>query len=827
MSTGDMTLMVEALPPLAAQRTLSLSELVFLQESLLLILDLFHIFGFDKSSFKSKNTLKRWAVLASYSTPLKFMKYKIAAFFSAWTNDDVPKSPFPSQYDNPRALLGGSAYRWLLLQRQTLHPEIFLSLITSVLYSKKGMPRPTEKDLRDAEEAAFATMTTPMPQKSNFWLRDWKTEGETRLDSLVSIETVKEQLKRTVHEMFTGFEVGDSLRRPKPFFPSTSSDYVSSRSKGGAVASLKESGLLPEDGMGCGIKFGSEGSRVVLDESLLDTRFQEFWEKLAVAQKSELPLVSPVALAEPLKVRVISKGPAQLYTYLKPLQKLMWKRMQQFRCFELTGKPVTARYVQSVMGKKLTGLQRFLSVDYSAATDNLHMWVSECIANAICDELKIEEFREPFLRSLTGHIYTHNGKQSPQRRGQLMGSVTSFPVLCIANAAICRWAIELDHDRQFKLNDCPMAINGDDGLLKVTPVGRNFWERISSFCGLEPSIGKVYFSKTILNINSTTFLYAPDGFTDIDLYEKGRSFTIRQHFEHIKYVNLGLMRGMGRSVSTDKQTEKQDRLRSIGTEDSIGARARDLINTCPEGYREIVMQKYIYHNHETLVSTRLPWFVPESAGGLGLPEVGKYCLDDKHLRLLRVQMEQNIRPPGRPTFPKWATWKAAQSELKANHVNRDEGVKVRNQARAYDFWYEEVCHSDSRLSEKDLTAKFCTDLLFTAPLNRLMNEPVNENSATFISEKRIADGYVNKLRRFWSDLYKTEVYPEPLSDSKEFQPKFSLVSDTPNYTTYSLLNQPSKEFEIRRHSRTALHEGEQNDDLDDCSEGICRTFYCA
>jgi len=299
---------------------------------------------------------------------------------------------------------------------------------------------------------------------------------------------------------------------------------------------------------------------------------EEYWKIFDLAKK-EKPFVEAVGLPEPLKVRVISKGPPLLYTFLKPMQKWLWKVLKQHKPFELIGRYVTESDVNGVLCN-LKEDEEAVSGDYVSSTNRLHKWVSETISDRIMLRLgenipktDLEQLPNNFmgdlkklmLTALTKHIFVPfkahgdqvlvDGKPEiaehetlPQTEGQLMGSIVSFPILCIANAALCRMALEgaslvkrkekvvYRLTRKGTGSLAPLMVNGDDCLLKG-PKGtlRNCWESICGFAGLESSVGKTYFSDSFCTINSTIFKRTPEN-----------------RWVESKYVNMGLMMGRKR-----------------------------------------------------------------------------------------------------------------------------------------------------------------------------------------------------------------------------------------------------------------------------------------
>lgn len=115
------------------------------------------------------------------------------------------------------------------------------------------------------------------------------------------------------------------------------------------------------------------------------------------------------------------------------------------------------------------------------------------------------EDRLVLIRSLTRHrIFDPDTKEclGDQTRGQLMGSPTSFPILCIMNLALTRHALELSAHRQLELAELPILVNGDDLLFRAHPWEYRIWEQVTRLGGLRPSLGKNYISSKYFTINS-------------------------------------------------------------------------------------------------------------------------------------------------------------------------------------------------------------------------------------------------------------------------------------------------------------------------------------
>jgi hypothetical protein len=208
-------------------------------------------------------------------------------------------------------------------------------------------------------------------------------------------------------------------------------------------------------------------------------------------------VVEAFAIAEPLKVRMITKSQPIAWA-LKPLQKAMWSALGEFPCFGLTQGQSIDEMLHLIKDQK-GGL---LSGDYSSATDRLN---SDVMATVVAELLRVFKHHESlchYLRWESGvHRITYPSWTGVpdvlQTRGQLMGSLLSFPILCVANAATVMCL------RKQELHEVRALINGDDILFREPHLRKvNSWKRIATAMGLEPSVGKNYYSEKFGSINS-------------------------------------------------------------------------------------------------------------------------------------------------------------------------------------------------------------------------------------------------------------------------------------------------------------------------------------
>lgn len=184
-------------------------------------------------------------------------------------------------------------------------------------------------------------------------------------------------------------------------------------------------------------------------------------------------------------------------------------------------------------------LARIVSGDYSGATDRVLIELTKLLFE---EYLKASgaDFLETFvLRSvLYEHIlmYKKSGLSWMvylQKNGQLMGSVLSFPILCMINF-IALWVTwELRHCKEFHHDEIPCLVNGDDILFQSDDEMYRIWKLVVKLCGFKLSIGKNYIHHRYGLINS-------------ELWDFSNNFPERLHF-----FNVGLLTGQSKLANSN------------------------------------------------------------------------------------------------------------------------------------------------------------------------------------------------------------------------------------------------------------------------------------
>jgi hypothetical protein len=180
---------------------------------------------------------------------------------------------------------------------------------------------------------------------------------------------------------------------------------------------------------------------------------------------------------------------------LKPLNTAIYNRLSRFDWL-LRGeaKVKSFRDFTRVPG------QVFVSGDYESATDNLSMEVQQAILSSLLDNASWvpQGIRDLASASQQG-VLSFEGKEYLQKRGQLMGNLLSFPLLCIVNYLAFRFYTKS------RRGEIPVKINGDDIVFRASKEIAEKWMNGVKGSGLVLSRGKTMVHSTYFSLNSKLF----------------------------------------------------------------------------------------------------------------------------------------------------------------------------------------------------------------------------------------------------------------------------------------------------------------------------------
>ncbi len=201
-------------------------------------------------------------------------------------------------------------------------------------------------------------------------------------------------------------------------------------------------------------------------------------------------------IREPLKVRTITAGVADCFC-LKPLQHAMWQALGTEKQFCLTHGTNNLESAIERIFEKSDPNDVWISGDYTAATDSIPIEASKALMEGILESIDHEPTKRWAMKEISPHLLVYPKKTgltpSLQKSGQLMGSLLSFPLLCLLNDCTARAAGVPTHK---------YLINGDDILMRAQRASYPFWkEKVSQF-GLSLSLGKNYIHSEFGTVNS-------------------------------------------------------------------------------------------------------------------------------------------------------------------------------------------------------------------------------------------------------------------------------------------------------------------------------------
>lgn len=267
-----------------------------------------------------------------------------------------------------------------------------------------------------------------------------------------------------------------------------------------------------------------------------------------------------VPVLEPWKVRTISAGESFPYWYARYFQKATHEYLRSIPQFQFIGQSLTG-YALSQFFRRfdVPAESQMVSGDYSGATDGVSITLTE-----ICHEETAWSVKDPLSRVILDRVIgSHRchydglevrrpsniedmvergtvpydfqralaGRDIPppvlQNNGQLMGSVLSFPYLCLINF-VGTWQTVFPHIERFE--DVPILVNGDDIFFFTDKKGYDRWLLGLDFMGFTRSLGKNFYHHEFGYMNSVPFQY--------DWKQR--------KFELFPFYNVGLMYGRQR-----------------------------------------------------------------------------------------------------------------------------------------------------------------------------------------------------------------------------------------------------------------------------------------
>jgi hypothetical protein len=488
------------------------------------------------SKMTSSRVLGRWTALAQFGQLEKYLKWVTANFFArCLLQEELP--PVPSQFSGltqkistlRRPYPGGAWNRLFGKLHSAADGRKWIFAFGKDFYMTKNASLPVEE--------SFIESCLEKHQEILCGEQQDRLSDETYDEVREAIQLCADEVFGKIRSM-EDYTYGDKdeegnlivLQRPQSKcpsrLPSFGASFCGNRSEGGACGDLlrnyHDKTDLPEPSEGYLWGFAQKNAyelcevRTTHNPDLFFSA-EEDWSRTAYSLASAGVAAHVVPLVEPFKVRTITKGQAEIYHLARRWQKIIHSRMRQHPNFALIGQPCNGAFLSQIFGNsevfkfKKDKKGFFVSGDYESATDLLNPALSEYAQEQISLRLRIPlEDQFVLKQCLTGHNlrYKKDGSLHPQTWGQLMGSPTSFPVLCLVNMAATMVAYQRSYKRSFQLSDLPVCVNGDDVLFWARDREHyEIWKQITGECGLKFSLGKNYTSRDACIINSELYLY--------------------------------------------------------------------------------------------------------------------------------------------------------------------------------------------------------------------------------------------------------------------------------------------------------------------------------
>lgn len=231
----------------------------------------------------------------------------------------------------------------------------------------------------------------------------------------------------------------------------------------------------------------SQGGPRGLDRAALRSAYSSFVEGKYERDLSQDCV--PMTIWTGGKWRLVTKFRAER-SFLAPVHKAIYNHLSK-KPWLLRGEATPDRFEDFTKKDD----EVFVSGDYESATDNLNLWVTR----ALLQEIRSTSRHIPRAVWDAAELSLVNrfpdGKV--QARGQLMGSLLSFPLLCLTNFIAFKWAVP---------RKVPLRINGDDIVFRCTQAEKEKWFKEIETSGLRVSKGKTLVSKNVFSLNSTFFV---------------------------------------------------------------------------------------------------------------------------------------------------------------------------------------------------------------------------------------------------------------------------------------------------------------------------------
>jgi hypothetical protein len=511
------------------------------------------IYNFSLNNRQIVNSVLFWIPYVRADVWIPVLKARKDLLFATGTGQEELPEPWCTCCNNKYILPGslGAA----LIQRSNCKkgPKALVFLNTLLHGIKKGMPTASKGIVKDSYKKHREVLSTP--------------KGGIPAG-------LREAITRTSREIFGKMKFPD-LRPSVIQKVTTKSTFDSSRREGGGLSEIFEDersplvhwgGCFTEETGPLNVSSNKDDALDKLEKirtEVYDLLQQDSWENETCNWEAQ-------AILEPLKVRMITAGELKWNGAWSDIQKSMFSKLSEFDQFKLTrGHSISSEdsITFQVAGDPKDPIAdlSYVAGDFSRATDELKSDATQAALEGFGDETLRRLLTVNLMKGIIHYPEWTGLDAVRQMNGQLMGSIFSFPLLCVINLAVYRYTWEQRKGFKVPIDSLPVLINGDDIAFRTSKVFFEVWKGFTQVAGLIASVGKCYFTKKFFLVNSR--LLKCDVQTGLIIGP-------------VPYVNYGLVTGQKKGQQ-EEETPRSFRQKMANLEGSLKDLSKDFHHRDP------------------------------------------------------------------------------------------------------------------------------------------------------------------------------------------------------------------------------------------------------
>nr|QYL02901.1 RNA-dependent RNA polymerase [Botryosphaeria dothidea] len=224
------------------------------------------------------------------------------------------------------------------------------------------------------------------------------------------------------------------------------------------------------------------------------------WGETTIKERREVNLCRVGTAKTKGKLRVVTMQGARVKRLLRPVHEAAYDWLTQFDW--LVRGEVTPDHFLSVVCDEDPDDSFFISGDFVASTDNLHLDAVLAVVDVLCEALPEKE-KSVLKASFDGIKVDWKGGVQVVSRGSMMGNLVSFVVLCLLNKVSVDRAVQ----DVYNVGPChrKVLINGDDCLFRGNDRLYARWLETTADVGFVVNQEKTMKSTRYLELNSNVF----------------------------------------------------------------------------------------------------------------------------------------------------------------------------------------------------------------------------------------------------------------------------------------------------------------------------------